>query len=821
MRLADVKTVIEPVVDPDVTFAAFREATGTEEPEKFLAYLKDKALVTDSQFATLHADDAIEVTEVVAFSRLPRRGAGPGAQETVLDGAGEKSLPPTLSVESVAPAGSGMDPGRASDPDAPAAAAPPRPALRYELLGTVGRGGMGLVYVARDLDLRRKVALKQLGPEMAAHSEALSRFVKEVQITAQLDHPHIVPVYGLEASPDGALGYAMKLVQGKTFADLVEETREALREGRPLDEGHSLPARLDHFLKVCDAIAYAHGKGVLHRDLKPANLMIGRYHEVYVMDWGLARLIGRREEAEPMDLGAVAEADSRVAQTRLGTVVGTPRYMSPEQVTDPSDALDGRSDEYALGLILYELVTLGPAVGGETVTEVVRAAMEGRKNPVVAAVEGAEVPPDLVAIIDKATARGREDRYPGVAELAADVRRHLRDEEILARPDTRTQRLARLIARNRKATLGLVAALVLVSVLGFLFLLWRRQVAQEEARLREARLERFMSDVSGNAEAIDAHFLQLQGLLQGLAGAAEHALVFGVPSREAYAVPADLGDAKRRLPDAFFSKRYGSWVSAEHPVWVVPKRSPPSVLEEARRLLPLRRMRRRLFLESQGRAATVENDVPPRELLDSPELPLVWTLIGLQSGLGSVYPGTGAVPPGWDPRERPWYRDAVKALGPVWGAPHLDRFGTGLVFACSVPLHDEKGRFLGVAAVDLSFDRVARTLLAVRGHPSVEESFMLDANGGVLVRSGKSARVDFDEKGDMKVEPFPYLTLLPGVLKTETGSADVRLGGKARLVVWRRLAALGGVSYAVVADRDLLVRGEKVAVVRRLTRRGG
>jgi len=163
-------------------------------------------------------------------------------------------------------------------------------AARYVVVGLAGRGGMGTVHIAQDVDLLRRVALKELTEEAALDRSARARFVREVQVTAQLDHPHIVPVDGLEVAPGGRPAYAMKLVEGRTFAELIEETRAALSTGA-LDESHSLTARLEHFVKVCDAVAYAHARGVVHRDLKPANLMLGSHNEVDVMDWGICRVV--------------------------------------------------------------------------------------------------------------------------------------------------------------------------------------------------------------------------------------------------------------------------------------------------------------------------------------------------------------------------------------------------------------------------------------------------------------------------------------------------------------------------------------------------
>src|SRR5262249_48798385 len=153
-------------------------------------------------------------------------------------------------------------------------------------ISRIGEGAMGAIDIARDVYLRRKVALKTVLPEMAAHPEVFGRFLSEMQITAQLEHPNIVPVYTLDVGADGSLGYAMKLGQGKDLADILDEARAKVEKGQPLGEELALAKRLECFLKVCDALQYAHSKGIVHRDLKPANVMVGRHNEVYLMDWG-------------------------------------------------------------------------------------------------------------------------------------------------------------------------------------------------------------------------------------------------------------------------------------------------------------------------------------------------------------------------------------------------------------------------------------------------------------------------------------------------------------------------------------------------------
>jgi serine/threonine protein kinase len=335
--------------------------------------------------------------------------------------------------------------------------------VRYVVVGVAGRGGMGTVHVARDVDLRRHVALKELGDDVAHDRTARARFVREVQVTAQLDHPYIVPVYSLEVATGGRPAYAMKLVEGRTFSQLIADTRAAHERKSALDDDLLLAARLEHFLKVCDALAYAHVRGVVHRDLKPANLMLGRHNEVYVMDWGICRLIG----AQPVE-GPAQAADplvdlGRVGETAFGSIVGTPLYMSPEQAPGRHADLDARSDQCALGLILFELVTLARPFNGRTVVDILQQAAAGARAPVTHAF-GEAIPIELVAIVERATASDPARRYPSVEDLADDLRRFLRGEAVVARPDTHWQKAVRTVARHRQAAAVVVLGFALVSM---------------------------------------------------------------------------------------------------------------------------------------------------------------------------------------------------------------------------------------------------------------------------------------------------------------------------------------------------------------------
>ena len=405
--------------------------------------------------------------------------------------------------------------------------------VRYVVVGRAGSGGMGTVHVAKDLDLLRKVALKEMAPDAAANPDARARFIREVQVTAQLDHPHVIPVYGLEVTPGDRPAYAMKLVEGKTFGDLVADTLAQAQADGPADEMHILPARLEHFLKVCDAISYAHERGVIHRDLKPANVMMGSHNEVYVMDWGLCRVLAA-PDATP---GATAphpeqpdtSGSAGDSATRYGSVVGTPRYMSPEQARGLIEQLGPKSDQYALGLILQELVTLRPAITGTDLTDVLAKAAAATREPLVSAT-GQSIPPELVAIVDRATAADPAQRYDSVDAFAADVRRFLRGEAVEARPDSPWQRLLRYVARHRQAAgvAALAAAVLFLAIVTGL--LWRHDRAITEQEFQERRLQALASDVTRQGDLLQTRLLLLQSAIVGLSHSLEEAAEHGVPA---------------------------------------------------------------------------------------------------------------------------------------------------------------------------------------------------------------------------------------------------------------------------------------------------
>jgi serine/threonine-protein kinase len=273
----------------------------------------------------------------------------------------------------------------------------------------LGRGAMGRIHPATDRNLLRHVALKRLDKELAKEPFYRDGFVAEAQITGQLEHPNIVPVHELSIDKSGVPYFTMKLVQGENFGRWLKDPDRPPGTIERLEEG------LDILVKVCDAVAYAHHRGVIHRDLKPENIMGGEFGQVYLMDWGLARLTKTRP------------ASGDYAQMEAPGPVGTPEYMAPEQARgNPSD-MDERSDVFGLGAVLYELVS-GKRPYGEAKTQdiILGRAKLGAVIPIDQAAMGLGVAKRIRSIVDKALAPEPKDRYQSVSELRRDIYDFLR-----------------------------------------------------------------------------------------------------------------------------------------------------------------------------------------------------------------------------------------------------------------------------------------------------------------------------------------------------------------------------------------------------------
>ena len=658
------------------------------------------------------------------------------------------------------------------------------PDAGLRVLGQVGRGAMGEVLLARDERLGRTVALKRLDPRLLDDPSLLHRFVVEAQLTAQLDHPGIVPVHTIHTILGEPPSYAMKLVRGQTLTEVMTEARGHVERGEPLPPSLRLAARLELFCQLCEPVAYAHARGVLHRDLKPDNIMVGAYGAVFVMDWGVARV----RMGEGSSSGTTAEASGG---TLLGEIVGTPKYMSPEQARGENATLSAASDQFGLGVILYELASLrraratipGGAMG------MLLAAARGHLDPFSPLAE--PVGRELRAVIRRATALRPEQRYADVAALAEDVRRVLRGEAVEAAPDALLQRVARGLARHRERVVVALVGAGLLGVAGIALAvagaLTVREVDRERALSREARRLTLGELVSERARGLDRALLGHEGRLRGLAAASERALVDSVDARVYLA--GDFADPTRAPSDLVHSKVYGGMASFAHvDIALAPGYD---LAAGASRLSSLSSLRPELAAALIGSADPVPaDDQTARTLVLQQGAPVVWTYVATDDGALVGFPGTGAYPANYDPRLRPWYLSGVVHDAPAWSRPYEDESGMGLLISCGMAIRVDGRPAAGVAGLDVTVRGLVDRWLTPGELDA--EGFLVADDGGVVVRSRG------ENSPQQGVTPFPWPEVLAAVRGVQGGQASV---GE-HFAAWSRLHAVDW-TYIVVGEASI------------------
>ncbi len=357
---------------------------------------------------------------------------------------------------------------------------------RYVLKHFHAKGGMGEIWMAEDPAIGRSVALKRM---FGSRPDQQHRFRVEAQVTGQLEHPGIVPIHELGVNAEGQPFYTMKFVRGRTLQKVIDDFHQTKATGHDRDmEQFRL---LQIFLSLCQTVAYAHSRGVLHRDLKPENVMLGSFGETLLLDWGIAKVMGKPEaNAAPGEVEAeyvrLQEAGADT-ETRAGTIMGSLWFMSPEVASGKNSEVDQRSDVYLLGSILYCILTGRPPRQGKNAVELVRRAQ--REMPTAPRKLKPEVAKPLEAICLKAMAMQREDRYQTALALAEDVQRYAAGEPVAAYPEGLAERAWRWAKRHRTAISRSVAAVLLIGLLTFGFLQYREVVAkQAKAQLDSDRL---------------------------------------------------------------------------------------------------------------------------------------------------------------------------------------------------------------------------------------------------------------------------------------------------------------------------------------------
>jgi serine/threonine protein kinase len=405
---------------------------------------------------------------------------------------------------------------------------------RYVIDKELARGGMGAILRAIDCDIRREVAVKYLLDQTSATNKV--RFVEEAQITGQLEHPNIVPIHELGVDAQKRIFFTMKMVNGRSLGQILKMLRDEPAEA---EKEYGLGRLLNIFVNICNGLAYAHSRGVVHRDLKPANIMVGDFGEVYVMDWGLAKVLDKSTSldtgppmaiavatfAGPIAGGAIPIAnalpiatpvetppssapggvsfssgtgkvvttrDDNADLTQAGAVLGTPVYMPPEQAAGQIHNIDERSDIYSMGAILYEMLTLQPPIdktGGfwPIILRVSQGQIEPPEKKAPERARAGKIPVDLAAVAMKALAKNKEDRYQTIEALRKDIERFMEGRSVSAKQDTIREMAVKLVKRNKPVSIATAAAAVILFVVGIWSLI---AILNANARTRTEELAR-------------------------------------------------------------------------------------------------------------------------------------------------------------------------------------------------------------------------------------------------------------------------------------------------------------------------------------------
>lgn len=551
---------------------------------------------------------------------------------------------------------------------------------RYRVISKIAEGGTSTVSIAQDRNLRRFVAVKTLKSEQKS-SASVADFIAEAKVVAQLDHPGIIPVYGL-AGGGSSLHLCMKLVNGRTL-------RETLRSAH--DTPAALRQRLEVFLRVCDAISYAHSRNIIHGDLKPENVIVGEHGEVYVADWGLAHEIG--------DTNTTAE-----------TIKGTPRYFAPEAIREGKSTV--AAEVFTLGLILQEVVTLRSAVAGSSDAECMSNIEAGALRPV----RGTDK--RLAAVIRKATAHDPGDRYTSVAALADDLRSYLADEPVTALREGAFARFSRWMVRHRRGVAAAILAVLFLSTGVTAVAVYRRLQVTREAHQKALALDYLADRTVTAASNLDLTGLQIQEQLLALARISAYLLVHNTgaaPDAWCSAFRPSLSEIGISEAGMIYSPYYKRLTSMEFGLYQIAPGADRARSEAfMRRTAPALRKMRNIVLGSIG---GYNFDPADYERLKMSYLysgaPVRSVYVGTEDGLTLLFPWRGSYPRAVDPRGQGWYKRAQDRRAPVWGKPYMDvNSVSGLSIPCSAPIIGLDGMFRGVAGLDLSVNKLVERILA-------------------------------------------------------------------------------------------------------------
>ncbi len=584
----------------------------------------------------------------------------------------------------------------------------------------IARGGQGIIARAFDKHCSRTVAVKSLHQQLAESDKARKLFLTEAQITAQLEHPSIIPIYGIFGDKGNGLHIAMKMVHGKSLQQYLNFIIKIYDSNSPKyikkNEAENLKKRLGYFLNVVEAIAYVHHKKIIHKDLKPENIMIGAFGETYVMDWGISEKV--------------------VTQNIAKKPSGTLQYMAPEVIN--GEPYDTRSDIYLLGLILFEIAFLKPAYKSKTTDEAIKIAKEAIISTPVHRF-GCHVDNDLRYIIEKALAINPNDRYQTAEQLGKDVRAFLQGDIVSASPYQTMELIFRFIRRNVKLV-AILLTIVLAIFFGTNFFFISKALNDTREAIERKNLVTTLTNTSlKQADKFDHVINDYANHIRTIAMEAATRLENSKNLPQDVAIPEVFSKFGNTPPNLIFSPAYNNLsLSFDNIVYkFAPNAQPKNLNRTLASIAPMKNDFLRLILYSPSVITKTRRSYLSLLTITQQERPpLFCTYIGFINGLHISFPFKNDFPKDYDPRQKLWYtRTAHAGRGNiVIPDPYIDKGKNHeLILTFASPVVDSNGKFYGVAAADILFERCQRLLENYRNTQHISRTMIIDKKGRIIL----------------------------------------------------------------------------------------
>ena len=644
---------------------------------------------------------------------------------------------------------------------------------RYQIQKLLATGGFGRIFLAEDRILGRKAVVKSLREELLDRPDAVEKFIAEAKLNAQLDHPAIVPLYSLDSDSRNGLHLAMQLVNGITLKEYLHRSRERQSKLHYGQRRYNqlLKERLEIFLHICDAIEYSHSRHIIHCDLKPDNIMIGRYGEVYVMDWGIACLEGtcRKERVE-----------------------GTPSYMAPESLCDGQ--MTQRTDIFALGMILNEIATLRRPVFGNDSKEIILRICNGEFEPSTPLDPKRKISPALQAIIEKARAVDPARRYQSVKLLAADVRHLLFNEEVKACPDSLLQKLVRLMYQHRLVTLFSLLIVLAVSCAIAVFGMKRENLAIQQGNRKTLRYLNLQTKIEGLETQISSSLFLLQNQLKTLSLSLSTETVLPLDTNEIqfHEVSSFAPDAKNPPSDLIPTPFYKYPITLQHAAYFKSSGVSPETFKKwGIRLRSLHSQRLAVFFNNLIRQDNyIHSDMEDMKHFFRYGGKLRRITYVLNDGIALRFPGMYEEVSSPEDFLCEEYRSQPQPHRLTWTSTYLDS-SNHLVAACWRPVLDKRGREIGAMGFEICFHELIRPIFELMRKDGKQTYFLLDSNDREIFSSQqKNLEEEHNESSlsSVKKIKFRYPELLKQIRQNKQVQFTTDIDGKATRISWKRIS---------------------------------